>query len=102
MPCPYIVPAHTHTWLVARRAPICCLQVDVFTLTLPNVGDLKSVVIGHDDCNPGADWHLNMVEVLCVNTGQYCRFYYNAWLAKNEPPYQLEVGLGDGEGEARK
>lgn len=113
------------------------LQVDVFSLTLPNIGELKRIVIGHDNSGVGADWHLNMVcclratlpapacyqlraavwafrtvampirivgvvckeacsicaqvEVLCVNTGQHCRFYYNGWLSKDEAPYKLEV-----------
>jgi hypothetical protein len=31
------------------------------------------------------------VEVLCVNTGQHSRFYYNGWLSKTESPYRLEV-----------
>lgn len=37
------------------------LQVDVFTLTLPNVGELQRILIGHDNSCVGADWHLNMV-----------------------------------------
>jgi hypothetical protein len=47
----------------------------------------------HTVFHAGSDWHLKMVEVLCVNSAppQHCRFYYDAWLAKNEPPYQLEV-----------
>lgn len=40
------------------------------------------------------------VDVLCVNTGQLAKFYYAGWLAKDEPPYQLQVELfpvgGDG------
>ncbi len=34
---------------------------------------------------------LLQVEVLVVNTGQHCRFYYNGWLSKDESPYKLEV-----------
>ena len=33
------------------------------------------------------------VEILNVSTGQQARFYYNGWLSKDEPPYQLEVEL---------
>jgi len=25
-------------------------------------------------------------------TSEKCSFFYNGWLAKNEPPYKLEVG----------
>ena len=36
---------------------------------------------------------LLQVEILNVSTGQQARFYYNGWLSKDEPPYQLEVEL---------
>ncbi|KXZ56858.1 hypothetical protein GPECTOR_1g774 [Gonium pectorale] len=47
-------------------------------------------VIGHDNSGMGSSWHLNKVDVLLVNTGQQCSFYYNGWLAKDEPPYKTE------------
>lgn len=34
---------------------------DVFSLTLPNVGVMKRILIGHDDFGAGAAWHLQMV-----------------------------------------
>ena len=36
-------------------------SVDVFNLTLPNVGEMKRIRIGHDNWGLGADWHLKMV-----------------------------------------
>lgn len=36
-------------------------SVDVFNLTLPNVGEMKRVRIGHDNWGMGADWHLKLV-----------------------------------------
>ena len=36
---------------------------------------------------------LPQVEILNVSTGQQARFYYNGWLSKDEPPYQIEVEL---------
>eukprot|EP00798_Chlamydomonas_sp_ICE-L_P018434 gene18434-24910_t len=68
-------------------------NIDVFNLTLTNVGDLKRIIIGHDNFGAGASWHLNMVEIFCVNSGQTERFVYNGWLAKDEEPYKLEVEL---------
>ncbi|MEW5309958.1 MAG: hypothetical protein WDW38_001797 [Sanguina aurantia] len=67
--------------------------VDVFTLTAVNLGALKRIVIGHDNSGLGAAWHLQQVEVLCVNTDQQCTFYYNDWLSKSDAPYKLEVEL---------
>ena len=42
------------------------------------------------------------VEIFCVSTGQQARFYYNGWLSKDEPPYQLEVGERRGRAGARR
>lgn len=39
--------------------------VDHFDLTLPNVGVMKRIRIGHDNSGLGADWHLNMVR-MCI------------------------------------
>ena len=36
-------------------------SVDVFTLTLTNVGEMQRVRIGHDNWGMGADWHLKLV-----------------------------------------
>ncbi len=37
-------------------------QVDNFTFpALPNVGEIKRIVIGHDSSGMGSDWHLNKV-----------------------------------------
>jgi len=38
--------------------------VDVFNLTLPNVGEVQRIVIGHDDAGAGGSWHLNMARVV--------------------------------------
>jgi hypothetical protein len=67
--------------------------VDHFNVTLTNVGVMKSIRIGHDNFGMGADWHLKMVEVLNIATGQLCRFIHNGWISKSEPPYLLEVEL---------
>lgn len=65
----------------------------MFNLTLPNLGDIKRIVIGHDNWGSGAAWHLADVEVLCINTGQAVKFVYNSWLSRDDPPYQLQVEL---------
>ncbi|KAG2499991.1 hypothetical protein HYH03_002273 [Edaphochlamys debaryana] len=68
--------------------------VDMFNFPgLPNVGTIKRIVIGHDNFGPGAAWHLNKVDVLLVNSGQECHFYYNGWLSRDDPPYKTEVEL---------
>jgi hypothetical protein len=36
-------------------------MVDVFTHTMRNVKGIQRILIGHDNCHPGADWHLKMV-----------------------------------------
>ncbi|GLC44364.1 hypothetical protein PLESTF_000049800 [Pleodorina starrii] len=74
--------------------------VDVFSFpNLLNVGVMKRIVIGHDNSGAGSAWHLNKVDVLLVNTGQQCAFYYNGWLSRDEPPYKTEVELFPSDGD---
>ncbi|PNH12713.1 Lipoxygenase y domain-containing protein 1 [Tetrabaena socialis] len=61
-------------------------QVDVFSFpVLTNVGVIKRIV-----------------DVLLVNTGQQCYFYYNQWLSRDDPPYKTEVELFPTDGEAHQ
>lgn len=36
-------------------------SVDVFNVTATNVGEIKRILIGHDNSGAGASWHLNTV-----------------------------------------
>lgn len=38
--------------------------------------------------------------MLNVSTDQQCNFYYNGWLARDEPPYKTEVELFPVDGDA--
>lgn len=55
------VPRFNHTHHAHRRAAI-----DSFNLTLPNIGTLKRILIGHDNSNPGAAWHLKAVGIIVI------------------------------------
>ena len=43
--------------------------VDVFNLTLTNVGVMKRIRIGHDNWGMGADWHLKLVRKAAPTPG---------------------------------
>ena len=67
--------------------------IDVFHLTLPNLGTVQRLLIGHDSYGAGSAWHLAEVRVLCVQTGQEVCFAYGDWLSKTDAPYQTQVEL---------
>jgi hypothetical protein len=49
-------------------------------------------------------WFLShaQVDVLLINTGQQCSFYYNGWLSRDDPPYKTEVELFPSDGDPQK
>eukprot|EP00899_Mesostigma_viride_P006814 jgi/Mesvir1/16133/Mv08410-RA.4 len=59
-------------------------QVDEFYLTLPDLGPLEKINIGHDNSGHGASWHCAKVEVVDVTAGRSLEFPCNQWFDKNE------------------
>ena len=57
---------------------------DVFTLTLPELGDLTKVRIRHDNAGKKAGWFLEEIRVVNLNTGKAWVFPWHGWLAKDE------------------
>ena len=53
--------------------------VDHFDLTLPNVGVMKRIRIGHDNSGLGADWHLNMVRMHATHVISYRIISYESY-----------------------
>lgn len=47
-------------------------QTDVFNLTLPNLGEVKRIVIGHDNNGVGSAWHLNAVSGWQIDNFSFC------------------------------
>lgn len=45
-------------------------QVDVFFVTLNNVGTLLEVIIGHDNSGSNPQWHLELVEITDTKSEQ--------------------------------
>jgi hypothetical protein len=70
-------------------------QEDYFIVDAPDVGAMSHIVIGHDDTNLGAGWHL--AEVRVENTSirrtgssQYAVFKSGKWFDRSEAPRLLE------------
>ncbi|KAG1666148.1 hypothetical protein FOA52_011559 [Chlamydomonas sp. UWO 241] len=67
-------------------------QVDVFTLELPDMGDITDLIIGHDAKGSQPKWHLDSVRIRTlggdVANTEAVVFDCGAWLAKD---------LGDGQ-----
>ena len=91
-------------------------QEDFFIVDAPDVGNMSSIVIGHDGRNFGAGWHLAEVRVENTSTertglSQYAVFKSGKWFDRTEPPRLLEqtiyaeghgraIGGDDGEGQS--
>ena len=60
---------------------------DVFAVEGPKLGELKKAIVAHDGKGMfgGADWHLQMVEVVDKVTNAKTSFWCDDWIAKNTP-----------------
>ena len=65
-------------------------NTDVFSVTLPDLGEIQRVCIRHSDTGNKPGWHLQDIRVVSEQ-GEEWTFYFNQWLAKDEPPYQLRA-----------
>eukprot|EP01046_Picozoa_sp_COSAG06_P033716 COSAG06_NODE_3464_length_5301_cov_4.178201_1_plen_1602_part_01 len=59
-------------------------QADEFVLEVPELGQLKSIKIGHDSSGPGAGWKLDNVLVQNMLTKEQIDFQAFRWLDKNQ------------------
>ena len=65
---------------------------DVNTITVSNgsdLGDIRSITIGHDNKNGHAGWFVSSVQITNLSTGKTWTFLTNRWLAKDEADRKL-------------
>ena len=81
---------------------------DVFLLEAPALGEIRGVVVGHDDSGFGPGWKLDDVHVENLNAAKDApdwhreRFFqHDAWLDSSKAPFQTEVALSPASGGAR-
>ena len=60
---------------------------DIFKVEGPKLGDLKKAIVAHDGKGllGGADWHLQMIEVMDKTTTKKTSFWCDDWIKKNVP-----------------
>lgn len=56
-------------------------------------GELKKVVIKHDDSGIGSNWHLDRVEIKNLGSLQTWRFPCGQWLASDKDDGEIEREL---------
>jgi hypothetical protein len=61
----------------------------VFTVTTNELGELKSIRIGHDDSGIGPDWFLDGVKIKNERTGKEYTFGCGKWLSSSRSNAQL-------------
>ncbi|XP_045923575.1 lipoxygenase homology domain-containing protein 1-like [Micropterus dolomieu] len=59
-------------------------MIDEFTVEAVDIGPLKKLRIGHDNCGGSAGWFLDWVEIDASSLGQKLRFPCGRWLDKGE------------------
>ncbi|GLD72495.1 lipoxygenase homology domain-containing protein 1 [Lates japonicus] len=59
-------------------------MIDEFTVESVDMGPLKKLRIGHDNCGGSAGWFLDWVEIDAPSLGQKLRFPCGRWLDKGE------------------
>nr|XP_057926865.1 lipoxygenase homology domain-containing protein 1 isoform X2 [Doryrhamphus excisus] len=65
-------------------------QVDKFTIEAVDLGQVFKIRIRHDNSMVGADWYLDQVEVLDVDTEEVYMFLCERWLSKKKEDKRLE------------
>ena len=71
-----------------------------------DIGDIFKIRLEHDNTNDFPAWHVNVVHMSDVDTGQEVNFTVNRWLAEDEEDGQLmreaAVSPDDMPGKARE
>ncbi|XP_049618566.1 lipoxygenase homology domain-containing protein 1 isoform X3 [Syngnathus scovelli] len=65
-------------------------EVDKFTIEAVDLGQVFKIRIRHDNSMMGADWYLDQVEVLDVDTEEVYMFLCERWLSKKKEDKRLE------------
>ena len=66
------------------------LQVDKFTIEAVDLGLVFKVKIRHDNSMMGADWYLDQVEVVDMETDEVYMFLCERWLSKKKEDRRIE------------
>ncbi|KAM7415994.1 hypothetical protein PAMA_018188 [Pampus argenteus] len=64
--------------------------VDKFTIEAVDLGQVFKIRICHDNSNTGADWYLDQVEVLDLETEEVYMFLCERWLSKKKEDKRIE------------
>jgi len=65
-------------------------QTDVKSFDFQDLGSLNKLCVRHDNSGSHPGWHLSHIRVVS-ETGEEWTFYFNRWLARDEPPYSLSA-----------
>ena len=66
------------------------LQVDKFTIEAVDLGLVFKVKIRHDNSMMGADWYLDQVEVVDMETDEVYMFLCERWLSEKKEDRRIE------------
>lgn len=64
--------------------------MDKFSIEAVDLGQVFKIRIRHDNSGPGADWYLDQVEVVDVETDEVNMFLCERWLSKKKEDQRIE------------
>lgn len=80
--------------LVSKAFKVCFIlfasQVDKFSIEGVDLGQVFKIRIRHDNSMIGADWYLDQVEVLDVETEEVYMFLCERWLSTKKEDKRIE------------
>lgn len=65
-------------------------QVDKFTIEAVDLGEVYKIKIYHDNSMVSADWYLDQVEVVDVDTEEVFLFLCERWLSRKREDRRIE------------
>lgn len=69
---------------------LCKSQVDKFTIEAVDLGQVFKLHVRHDNSLMGADWYLDQVEVLDMETEEVYMFLCERWLSTKKEDHRVE------------
>lgn len=80
--------------LVSKAFKVCFIlsasQVDKFSIEAVDLGRVFKIRIRHDNSMMGADWYLDQVEVLDMETEEVYMFLCERWLSTKKEDKRIE------------
>lgn len=81
---------HNYAYINSTNCHVLPTQVDKFTIEAVDLGQVYKIKIRHDNSMVSADWYLDQVEVVDVDTEEVFLFLCERWLSRKREDRRIE------------